>query len=289
MEIQILNWAERHPRKDYRNLPWVRIDTKLPQSRKLSKGSVETKWTYVALICLAGQENKQGKIPFDPEWIADFVKISVDSLKEQLLVLQAFSLVALDDEALKLCQENHTNGSRTDPYRFRSLRNERNVTERNERNDCEHGLPRTDHEQTCTDHEQKALDKPAGEKPVKRKRSPADKTNTAKVFDAYSAAYAKRYGEAPPRNAKSMGICSHFLGRIPADEAPLVAEFYVSHSDSWYVRQLHPLTLMLKDAEKLRTEWKRGHQMNAGTARQVELQAHNRSVISQFMSKSEED
>jgi len=50
------------------------------------------------------------------------------------------------------------------------------------------------------------------------------------------------------------------VDKLGAEEAPLVAAFYVTHRSSWYAEKMHPVNLLLADAEKLRTEWATGRQ-----------------------------
>ena len=40
----------------------------------------------------------------------------------------------------------------------------------------------------------------------------------------------------------------------------MVAAFFVGHQNGLYVSAMHPVNLMLRDAEKLRTEWATGRQ-----------------------------
>lgn len=74
----------------------------------------------------------------------------------------------------------------------------------------------------------------------------------------YASAFKLRHGAFPPRNAKANGILAQLVGRLGAEEAPEVAEFYVKHDDPFYVKATHPVTLLLRDAEKLRTQWATG-------------------------------
>lgn len=119
------------------------------------------------------------------------------------------------------------------------------------------------------------------------KKKPKDKSQSSLVWEAYADAYQARYQERPASNAKGYGICKHFIARLPIEEAPEVARFYVSHNDAFYVKQLHPLSLMLRDAEKLRTEWKVGRQMTSDTARKVEASQNNANAILEFLSTKE--
>jgi len=99
---------------------------------------------------------------------------------------------------------------------------------------------------------------PAGKAPAKRaasKRKAKEPTPTADVWESYRSAYQRRYGADPLRNAMVNGQLSQFVTRVPADEAPAVAAYFVGHDGGLYVAAMHPTNLLLRDAEKLRTEW----------------------------------
>jgi hypothetical protein len=98
---------------------------------------------------------------------------------------------------------------------------------------------------------------------------------TAAVWASYSSAYEKRYGEKPVRNAMVNGQLANFISRVPRAEAPEIAAFYVSHRSAYYVRDGHSVGLLVKHAEKLRTEWARGVQITDTRARQEDRTATN--------------
>lgn len=117
-------------------------------------------------------------------------------------------------------------------------------------------------------------------KPRKVKNSPGElrtparvngqEAPTAKTWEAYSAAYCARYSTDPVRNAKVNAHLAQLVKRLGADEAPAVAGFYVGHNGPFYVRAMHDTSLMLRDAEKLRTEWATGRKMTTLEARSAE-------------------
>lgn len=78
------------------------------------------------------------------------------------------------------------------------------------------------------------------------------------VWDAYAAEYRNRYATDPVRNAKVNGQLSQLIARLGQDEAPGVARFYARSDDPFYVRQMHAVDYLLRDAEKLRTQWATG-------------------------------
>lgn len=81
---------------------------------------------------------------------------------------------------------------------------------------------------------------------------------SAETWLAYALAYEGRYHAQPVRNAKVNGMLARLVERLGITEAPQVAAFYVTHNRALYVQARHPTTLLLRDAEGLRTEWATG-------------------------------
>ncbi len=106
---------------------------------------------------------------------------------------------------------------------------------------------------------------------------------TADVWRAYSGAYADRYGAEPVSNATVNGQLAQFVKRLGADEAPAVARFYVGHQGRYYVQQMHGIGPMLKDAEKLRTEWATGKQMTHAGAVMADKTQTNLNAFGQMI------
>ena len=105
---------------------------------------------------------------------------------------------------------------------------------------------------------------------------------TAPTWQAYSLSYQERYGVPPTRNAKVNGQLAQFCQRVPHDEAPEIAAFYVRHNAAFYVRTGHAVGAMLNDSEKLRTEWAT---QRAGITQitQSPVLQHNIAVAEEFI------
>lgn len=142
------------------------------------------------------------------------------------------------------------------------------------------GIQQTNIQQTI---EQKkiAAPPPGDAAPQTKKSALSDEMREAcrKTWDGYSKAYGVRYGIDPVRNAKVAGQIVAFVKRVGMDDAPKVASFYPGHSAQWYVRTGHSVDAMLRDAEKLRTEWATGQRMSNATARQIDAAQANYSAI----------
>lgn len=103
----------------------------------------------------------------------------------------------------------------------------------------------------------------------------AEPSPNAATWTAYSAAYAARYGVSPVRNATVNAQIAAFVKRIGTSESPGVAEHYVASNNGFYVRTGHQVGNMLKDAEKLRTEWATGRRVTQAQAAQVDRTQSN--------------
>lgn len=101
------------------------------------------------------------------------------------------------------------------------------------------------------------------------------------TWGAYAAAYMDRYDIEPVRNAKINTQVVQFCKRVPRDEAPHIAAFFVTHNSAFYVSRGHQFGNLLADAEKLRTEWATGRAMTAATARQIDSTQSNLNAIEQ--------
>jgi hypothetical protein len=90
---------------------------------------------------------------------------------------------------------------------------------------------------------------------------------TNPVWAAYSEAYEVRYRAPPVRNARVNSLLTQFIARVPKDEAPAIAAWYLRSDRGLYAAARHPVDLLLRDAEALRTDWATGTQRSDNEAR----------------------
>lgn len=74
------------------------------------------------------------------------------------------------------------------------------------------------------------------------------------TWEAYSEAYELRHGVAPIRNGRTNALLCQLVDRLGAEEAPLVAAFYLRVDTPLYVNARHPPSLLVRDCESLRTQ-----------------------------------
>jgi hypothetical protein len=129
---------------------------------------------------------------------------------------------------------------------------------------------------------------PAEDSPPKPKRPPKvakEPAPTTAVWDSYAAAYRRRYSTDPVRNAMVNGQLAQVVSRIGPDAAP-VAEFYLGHKNRFYVEKMHPVGLLLSDAEKLRTEWFTGRQVTQTQATQADRTQANFNAFAPLLAEA---
>jgi len=86
------------------------------------------------------------------------------------------------------------------------------------------------------------------------------------AWSGYSRAFEARYRTPPLRNGKINGVLAQFEKRVPVSDAAAVAAYYVQSETRLYVNARHPVELLLRDAEKLWSEWKTGTRTESETA-----------------------
>lgn len=93
----------------------------------------------------------------------------------------------------------------------------------------------------------------------------------SQVWESYKSAYFQRYKVEPVRNAKVNSNISQIAKRLGI-EAIEVVKFYLTHNDSFYLKNLHAVSLCLKDCESLRTQMVRGRTVTSNDVRNFEKQ-----------------
>lgn len=104
-------------------------------------------------------------------------------------------------------------------------------------------------------------------------------------FSRYADAYRLRYHEDPVRNKKTNSLFKQLVERLGHEEAPEVSEFYVWHNNSQYVLSGHAVGLLIRDCEKIRTEWKTGKRITQTSAKQADRKETNLSIAEQLIAE----
>ena len=139
--------------------------------------------------------------------------------------------------------------------------------------------------QTTDDCADVASDEPRTALAVAKKPKPTSEQTEANkaTWEAYAGAYERRYGAKPIRNAQTNGIIAKFVKSVDMAEAPLIARYYINLNTDFYVKQLHPVSLLLKDANAIRTQWATNRQVTSASARNLDKQQATLSGIDEYL------
>lgn len=256
MKIVPRNWRDFQHYKD-RNPPWIRLHRGLLDNKDFQRLPVASR-ALAPMLWLIASESVDGVINADPDDLAFRLRTTEKEISVALRPLMEKRFFEPVQSASTVLAE------------------------------CSHvAVPETEAETEAlqraeTDSEAEAL-QVAG-KP-RAKRSTATPVSSD-AWDSYSTAYQARYGAEPVRNSRVNGQLAQFVGRIPAEEAPLVAAFYVGHQNGLYVSAMHPVNLLLRDAEKLRTEWATKRQITRAEANQADRTQTNANAFGAMLAEA---
>ena len=246
--------------------PWLRFYVRTlnnPKVQRLSSGDFKG---WVNLLCLAKESD--GSLP-SIEDVAFRLRISKRKAEALLKSLRFNGLITGDKmhDWDEMQYQSDSSTERVKRHRERQCNVSSNVPVtaqiREETETFQETLPETE---TETETEVPAT------KTKRRSRVAVASTDT---WEAYSKAYTQRYGVEPTRNRKVNSQIKQFCERVPREEAPDIAAFYLGHNNAYYLRTSHSTDSLLKDAEKLRTEWQTGRKVTGRKAQQDEQTATN--------------
>ncbi len=229
-------WSEFQHYKD-RAPPWIRLHRKLLDNKDFHRLPVESR-ALAPMLWLLASESVDGVIEATFDDLAFRLRSDERSIEQAIRPLVERGFFTLDlDASEALATRSPETEAETE-------------AEKRQRTEAE------------TDPESEPVAGAAARRPPRRQAA-GDKPEsvTAPVWHAYADAYQRRYSVEPVRNAKVNGQLAQFVGRVPQDEAPRIAAFYVGHSSRFYSEKGHAVDFLLRDAEKLRTEWATGRQI----------------------------
>ncbi len=104
-----------------------------------------------------------------------------------------------------------------------------------------------------------------------------------RCWESYREAYYFRWKVDPLRNARTNGIIAQIVKRLNS-EATEVVKYFVNHNDSFYIKNLHDISLCLKNAESLRTQWLSGKMITHVEVKNMEARSHTVSQLQRIES-----
>lgn len=244
--IKVVNWEKYNPRSDAKKPSWFRLNNNFLSDFVIYSFNLNQKLYWIALLSQISEKNNSNfRLSFT--YLKTLTKISAKKQSQAIEIFKKHNLITCED-----VRDTHATNDTNDT-------NERNDTLRISKNK----KPKK---------EKLPAELSASTEPKIDSKSDFDYRRT---WDAYKEAYAERWGSEPPWNARQAGQLKHFMNRIPKEDAPHVIRFYLSHNQYYYVASKHPLGALLKDAEKIYTEWKTGVQTTNTVAREADKRSAN--------------
>jgi hypothetical protein len=255
------DWGNFQHYKD-RSPAWIKLHKSLLDNYEFQCLPVASR-ALAPMLWLLASESKEPQIGVfegDPEKLAFRLRISVLEIKQALkpLIESCFFSCHQDDSNL-LAELLHND----------SPEKRREETETETETETEKTLPRA-----------KNVSKKAEDSP--------EQLACRETWIAYVLAYRERYQADPQRNAKNNALIKQFVRRLPHDEAPLVAAYFVSINDAFLCKNMHPLNLLLQGSDAYRTQWATGRQMTTSKAQQLDRTASNFDAVQEAIRMSRE-
>lgn len=124
-------------------------------------------------------------------------------------------------------------------------------------------------------------------KRTRRKTAPAEPSPAARVWRQYAEAYVQVYGVEPVRNARINAQCAQLVARLGVDAAVGISGWFLRHRASWYVRQRHSMGSLLKDCEKLHTEWVTNTRLHERDVHEIDRLSANQAMYERILARVE--
>lgn len=104
------------------------------------------------------------------------------------------------------------------------------------------------------------------------------KDENLKIKEAYFNAYRLRYGIDPVQNCTFNSQVSNLRKKLGTEDSIKVVEFYLTHNESFYLKNTHSFGLCLSGADTLRTQMLRGQQITSAHVKQLEKSLEHQTV-----------
>lgn len=235
--IRVLSWSKHKPRKNYSRLEWIKVYSRVLHDKKLHGATSDVLWTWVGLLLITAEENKDGVIDATEDWVAEELRLRKPDFLKNLCFLQSRGLLSVEHPQEEVSSRN-----------FEKLK----VT--SEDGSSEKRREEERREEDSDGHSENATSAPAAAPPPQRTRKPkappGPSTPAGHVWVAYAEAYRGRYGNDPVRNAKANANCCQLVARLGAENAVATVRFYVEQ-DGYFATRVHPLDLCVRNAEEL--------------------------------------
>ncbi len=281
-EITVVGWDKyNEKRKDVKNPSWLRLNHDYPHSQSLFGLSAAERYVHTSIICLAGKK-QSASVRFGAEWFCHWAGgcFDVETLRSAITKLAKSSdpAITIEKEPGFSNTSRARRGKTNKPPRTLRARDV-DVTLHNGRTDITDETDPTRRDDLPAD---KTPPGAVGDSVVASPEKEKPPNPVWEVWTCYADGYERRYRARPAENPKNFAHCKQLIGRLGAD-APEVAGFFLTHNDRLYVQGKHPLSLLIRDAERIHTEWQTGEKTTSLTAKSKELEANNVDAVREYL------
>ena len=107
LRIQFANWREYLLRHDLVNVQWIRIPTSIVRARQLHGLPPHTRWMLIYFLSEAGEQNENGKLDIEIDYVAHYNQCSFDEIlySAEVLAERGYFTLEVDDNTMKLVEE----------------------------------------------------------------------------------------------------------------------------------------------------------------------------------------
>lgn len=261
MRYRIKNWAKHQHFKD-RTPPWVKLYRDILDDPDWHELSGDDAKTLISLWLIASEDkDMNGGLP-DVRKLAFRLRTKEAQLKQALTRLSNW---VLQDDISVISERYQVDAPETETEREK--KRQRTETERESETEAE---------------ERRIPPPPVGAVDGNAMTVSASKPKpSSETWEKYSGSYERRYGVMPVRNAKVNAQLVQLVKRL-GDEAPHVAEYYVGHPGALYTSAAHCTDLLVRDAEKLRTEWATQRRVTQQAAQAADKRATTAQAFKDF-------
>lgn len=249
-EITIPNWEKYNARKDVKRAHWFRLDHNFFTHPKLIRCS-SLEMLLVLTLYARGSQLGTGTYRVGLELVTSWARVRQSRARVGLLNLNHYGVlgaVLCTDP----CSTQHNN-----TIHNKTLHNIRKA-QVPERIEPEKPIAVSPVVVPTPDGSEKLL----------------SKISNARVWEAYASSYVSVYGHEPKRNATTNSQISQIVKRLGEEDAVEVVKFYLTHTDSFYIRSLHTLGPCLKNAEALHMQRLRNQKITSRDVKAFEKTEH---------------
>lgn len=243
--ITILNWDKYNPKRDQKTYTWFKMQNDFYLDHRLYRLTTNQCYTFITLLAKASQTNS-GTYTLLIQAHAKQIRLRTKELQKTLEILKEIGIIDFSYDNVRT-----NDGARIEKNRI----NKNKI-------------------------EQSKLD--SSQPQAVRSSKP---TNGSLVWNAYAEAYENRYKVKPVRNRTTNSQAKALSERLGVENACEVVRFYLTHNDSFFVRDQHPIGLCLSKAEALHTQWQRGKPVTSIMANQFAKQKHNTDAFDRVIEK----